>query len=112
VNTGPTKRKKKKTYPPNPLPCGCGAKGVPGINFEGTMTTHTHIHVVHCPLHGAAPELLAVAKRYEAWEAKLILCQKAWEQSVPTFTQELLDEWMEIQAERNAAVRKAERGTT
>jgi hypothetical protein len=60
----------------------------------------------------ASKELLAVAKRYEAWEAKLILCQKAWEQSVPTFTQELLDEWMEIQAERNAAVRKAERGTT
>jgi hypothetical protein len=60
----------------------------------------------------ASKELLAVAKRYEAWEAKLILCQKAWEQSVPTFTQALLDEWMEIQGERNAAVRKAERGTT
>lgn len=46
----------------NPLPCGCGVKGTPGINLAGTRTEHTNLHVWFCPLHRAAPEMLAALK--------------------------------------------------
>jgi hypothetical protein len=61
-------------------------------------------------LIAAAPELAAVAKRYEAWEARLILCDEAWSGGVaplPTLTEELWDELLEIQRDRNEALGKA-----
>jgi hypothetical protein len=61
-------------------------------------------------LIAAAPELAAVAKRYEAWEARLILCDEAWSGGVaplPTLTDELWDELLEIQRDRNEAIGKA-----
>lgn len=56
----------------------------------------------------AAPELLAVAKAYERWEADLILCDVAWVGSTPRITQQLWDRFLEIQAMRNKAIAKAE----
>ena len=61
-------------------------------------------------LMAAAKDLLAVAKAYDAWEANLILSDKAWDGGMaefPRLTQELLDEFMQVQALRNAAVKKA-----
>jgi len=57
----------------------------------------------------AAPDLLTVAKRYEAWEAKLIRADDAWnsENGLPALNQELYDELMEIQTLRNTALEKA-----
>lgn len=43
--------------PPNPLPCGCGAKGILGTNLEVTRMESHHTHVVLCNLHAAAPDL-------------------------------------------------------
>ena len=60
-------------------------------------------------LIAAAPELLALAKRYEAWEANLVLHGR-WETTgdgLPTLTEDLYDEMMELQALRNAAIAKA-----
>lgn len=60
-------------------------------------------------LIAAAPELLAVAQRYEAWEANLVLHGR-WEATgdgLPTLTEDLYDEMMELQALRNAAIAKA-----
>lgn len=48
--------------------------------------------------------LRAILSRYEAWEAKLVLDPDAWRNDLPRFTQELYDEWMEIQRERNVAL--------
>ena len=48
----------KKKYPPNPLPCGCGAKGIPDLDCMGTRIEYRDVHVVHCPLHAAAPDML------------------------------------------------------
>lgn len=53
--------------PTNPLPCGCGAKGRQDLE-NAHDTGHSlivgwkDIHVVHCPLHKAAPDLLAALK--------------------------------------------------
>lgn len=55
-------------------------------------------------------ELLEVARRYEAWEGKLILSEEAWRGGVaelPTLTDELWDDLLEIQGLRNAAIAKA-----
>lgn len=60
---------------------------------------------------GAAKDLLAVAKAYEAWEAKLVLADAACGGSLPRMTQELCEEFLEIQWLRNAAVRKAMEAT-
>ena len=45
-------------HTPNPLPCGCGAKGTSRINVEGTRIEYDNIHVSLCPLHEAAGTLL------------------------------------------------------
>ena len=58
-------------------------------------------------LISAAPELLELAKKYEAWEAKVILCDRCWDKSPMQLTQELYDEMIELQTLRNAAVKKA-----
>lgn len=47
---------------------------------------------------------LNVLNRYEDWEAKF----KAWRGGLPMFTKDLYDEWIEIQALRNAAIRETE----
>ena len=47
---------------PNPLPCGCGIMGTPGINWEGTRTEHSDLFLRFCPLHSAAPGMLAACK--------------------------------------------------
>ncbi len=52
-------RKKKK--PPNPLKCGCAAMGTPDLNWEARVE-YKDIHVVHCPLHAAAADLLFACK--------------------------------------------------
>ena len=58
-------------------------------------------------LANAAPDLLAYAKAVEAWEAKLLMKDDSWRNGLPVFTQELYDKWMELQAVRNAAIKKA-----
>lgn len=55
--------------------------------------------------------LLAACKAYEQWEADLLRCDAAWQDSLPRFTQELYDKWMQIQPQRNAAVRACEKTT-
>ena len=40
-------------------------------------------------------------KKLEQWEAKLILENDCWESDLPRFTQEIYDEWMELQKERS-----------
>jgi hypothetical protein len=58
----------------------------------------------------AAPDLLALAKAYEQWEADLILCCEAWDGGTaeyPRLTEKLYDRMLEIQAARNAAIAKA-----
>lgn len=53
------KPNKKRKFPPNPLPCGCGAKGIVNDDCVSETIGYTHIHVVHCPMHSAAPGMLA-----------------------------------------------------
>ena len=55
--------------------------------------------------------LLAACKAYEQWEADLLRCDAAWQDSLPRVTQELYDKWMQIQPQRNAAVRACEKTT-
>ena len=56
-----------------------------------------------------ARELAEALRRYEEWEASLLLEDRAWERNagLPVFTQELYDSWMEIQNVRNEALIKA-----
>jgi hypothetical protein len=64
----------------------------------------------HASLLAAAPDLLALAKAYEQWEADLILCCEAWDGGTaeyPRLTEKLYDRMLEIQAARNAAIAKA-----
>lgn len=58
-------------------------------------------------LSKAAPKLLEVLKRYDAWEARLIESDEAWEGRNFAITDELYEEFMEIQALRNQAIEKA-----
>jgi hypothetical protein len=51
-------RARKKKFPPNPLPCGCGVKGEARLNLEGTGMEYRGLHMVHCPMHAASPDLL------------------------------------------------------
>ena len=57
----------------------------------------------------AASDLLAVAKAYEAWEAKLIINNR-WDgkDGMPTLTIAEYRELMDLQTARNAAIAKAE----
>ncbi len=57
-----------------------------------------------------ARELVEALRRYEEWEASLLLEDGVWERNagLPVFTQELYDSWMEIQDVRNEALIKAE----
>lgn len=66
-------------------------------------------NVANARLIAAAPELLEIAKRYELWEAKLLETSESWgsEDGLPQFTQELFDEWIELQTLRNLAIAKA-----
>lgn len=57
-------------------------------------------------LIAAAPDLLAVAKAYEAWEADLIL-NGDWSGACVKMTQEQHDRMIELQTMRNAAITKA-----
>lgn len=62
-------------------------------------------------LINAAPDLLKVAEAYEAWEADLIMSDESWAPcgmaSTPKITEEQWERLIEIQAMRNAAIRKA-----
>lgn len=58
-------------------------------------------------LFAASFSLYQVARAYEAFEAELLLSQRAWGDSLPRFTPKLLDRWMEIRKMRNAALKKA-----
>lgn len=46
-----------KAVPQDPLPCGCRA------TRDGSMFNGARAYVAHCPLHAAAPALLAVVER-------------------------------------------------
>jgi hypothetical protein len=59
-------------------------------------------------LMAAAPDLYAVAKAYEAWEADVILNATWDEQELPRLTQSQWDRMVAIQDLRNAALAKAE----
>lgn len=48
--------------------------------------------------------LIEVLKRYETWEANLIMEDSCWEGSLPTLTNELYEELLEIQKLRNEAL--------
>ena len=48
--------------------------------------------------------LIDVLKRYEQWEANLIMEDSCWEGSTPTLTNELYEELLEIQELRNKAL--------
>lgn len=64
-------------------------------------------------LFAAAPDLFALAKAYERWEADVLLSEEAWQGNtapLPTLTQPLWDRLIELQTMRNAAVRKAAGG--
>ena len=49
----------ERKLPRNPLPCGCGAKGIPDLACDVTFLRYKDIHVVHCPMHAAASDLYA-----------------------------------------------------
>lgn len=55
-----------KYTPPNPLPCGCGAKGWPELDHGEVRERYTGIHVAFCPLHAAAPQLVEALETIEA----------------------------------------------
>jgi len=40
-------------------------------------------------------------EKLEAWEAKLIMTDECWKNGLPKLTQELYDEWIALQQERN-----------
>jgi hypothetical protein len=67
------------------------------------------IGLANARLIAASPDLLALAKAYEQWEADLIVCHEAWEggRALPEFTQSLWDRLLELQTMRNLAVKKA-----
>lgn len=71
-------------------------------------------HQANARLIAAAPDLAAVARAYEQWEADLIGSAEAWGgafpggmRDLPVFTEALWDRLLEIQAMRNAALAKA-----
>lgn len=79
-------------------------KSCPGIPADSLQ------HEANAHLMATAPELLAYAEAVNQWEADMILSQEAWGggmREFPTFTEELWDRWLELQAMRNAAVMKA-----
>ena len=51
-------------------------------------------------------ELAEALENYEQWEADLLLADDAWHNTLPVFTQELYDKWMELQKKRNAILTK------
>ena len=48
--------------------------------------------------------LIDVLKRYETWEANLIMEDSCWGGGMPTLTNELYEELLEIQKLRNEAL--------
>ena len=46
-------------------------------------------------------KLINVLKKYEQWEANLIIEDSCWEGSMPTLTNKLYEELLEIQKLRN-----------
>jgi hypothetical protein len=48
--------------------------------------------------------MVDVLKRYEQWEANLIMEDSCWEGSMPTLTPELYEDLLEIQKLRNKAL--------
>jgi len=60
-------------------------------------------------LHFVEMNAIEILKRYEQWEANLILSQEAWDGgllTLPKLTQELWDELLEIQTLRNEILKK------
>ena len=57
----------KTEYPPNPLLCGCGVKGVEDLDDLGTTVRYKNLHVSFCPLHALAPEMLKALKPFAAF---------------------------------------------
>lgn len=45
-------------------------------------------------------QLIELLKKYESWEAKLILEDECWETKLPCMNQDLFEEFLELQAER------------
>jgi len=57
-------------------------------------------------INSAVEEQKAVLKKYEEWEAKLIMEDNCWENGLPELTQELFEEFLDIQELRNQAIRE------
>lgn len=49
-------------------------------------------------------QLIEVLKKYEQWEANLIMEDSCWEGAMPTLTEKLYEELLEIQKLRNEAL--------
>lgn len=65
--------RRKKKRPPNPLSCGCCCVGDPEIaGFGELRIEYKNIHVRHCQLHTAAPDLLAACEIVDAEAAQRI----------------------------------------
>jgi hypothetical protein len=63
---------RKKKFPPNPLPCGCSAVGIQDLedavdDGSALVVGYKNVHVVHCQLHAAAPELLEALRDMTAF---------------------------------------------
>jgi hypothetical protein len=62
--------------------------------------------VANARLIAAAPDLLALAKAFEAWEARVIQ-HGDWSRECVLLTPDLHEEWLQLAAQRNRAVDKA-----
>lgn len=51
-----------------------------------------------------AEKMKTVLLAYEQWEADLLMCDDAWQGSLPTHTQEIHDKMIELQEMRNDAL--------
>lgn len=80
--------------------------GPVAIAFRPSEATLVSEAQANARLIAAAPDLLALAERIDAWEGRLLM-EGEWGAGLPRFTQSLYDEWMELQAQRNAAIAKA-----
>ena len=77
------------------------------INENGTVYyDHKYVEWLQDKVNSAVEEQKVVLKKYEEWEAKLIMEDNCWENGLPELTQELFEEFLEIQELRNQAIRE------
>lgn len=111
---GPWLRDERTVYALQDVPAADRRHGWP--DKENRFSTHPQGNgmvgaqpnelLANAILISAAPDLEAVAAAYEQWEADLISAD-VWQNELPRFTQPLWERFLEIQAMRNAALKKA-----